>query len=476
MRQNRSKTNSLSPSLDTKVSSIMALLQWDDTEDNAQAGTQEANESARLDIALSTALVSFKGAEAASLLEMLPTEQRALVWNHLNDDVASEALLQVVEDAAVCIISHTSDARLDRLLSDMEPNELASISELLPIRAISAAKNRLSPNERRWLDATISYADNSIGRLMSAEYLLFEGHQTVKETATTIRLLPHLPNQSDKVFIVNDKNQLEGIVSLVQLLRNNEDETLANIMDVTPIYFQPEEDAEEAGLSFERDDLISAPVVDENRVVIGRLTVESIMDYIREKAEQAVLAKEGLDVDSDLFGPIWKSAKQRWMWLSVNLVTAFVASRFIGLFEDSIMQLVALATLMPIVASIGGNTGNQTVALLIRGLSLGQIRKENLRFLFLKELSISLINGLIWGSVLGAFAYALYDNVLLGVVLTVATMLNLLVAAFIGMVVPIGLDKLGKDPALGSSVILTFITDSMGFFIFLSLATIFLIP
>lgn len=473
MRQNRSKTNSLSPSLDTKVSSIMALLQW---EDNVQAGTQEANEAARLDIDLRTALVSFKGAEAASLLEMLPTEQRALVWNHLNDDVASEALLQVVEDAAVCIISHTSDARLDRLLSDMEPNELASISKLLPIRAIAAAKNRLSPNERRWLDATISYADNSIGRLMSAEYLLFEGHQTVKETETTIRLLPHLPNQSDKVFIVNDKNQLEGIVSLVQLLRNNEDETLANIMDVTPIYFQAEEDAEEAGLSFERDDLISAPVVDENRVVIGRLTVESIMDYIREKAEQTVLAKEGLDVDSDLFGPIWKSAKQRWMWLSINLVTAFVASRFIGLFEDSIMQLVALATLMPIVASIGGNTGNQTVALLIRGLSLGQIRKENLRFLFLKELSISLINGLIWGSVLGAFAYALYDNVLLGIVLTVATMLNLLVAAFIGMVVPIGLDKLGKDPALGSSVILTFITDSMGFFIFLSLATIFLIP
>ena len=476
MRQNRSKTNSLSPSLDTKVSSIMALLQWDDTEDNAQAGTQKTNKTARLDIDLRTALVSFKGAEAASLLEMLPTEQRALVWNHLNDDVASEALLQVVEDAAVCIISHTSDARLDRLLSDMEPNELASISKLLPIRAIAAAKNRLSPNERRWLDATISYADNSIGRLMSAEYLLFEGHQTVKETATKIRLLPHLPNQSDKVFIVNDKNQLEGIVSLVQLLRNNEDETLANIMDVTPIYFQPEEDAEEAGLSFERDDLISAPVVDENRVVIGRLTVESIMDYIREKAEQTVLAKEGLDVDSDLFGPIWKSAKQRWMWLSINLVTAFVASRFIGLFEDSIMQLVALATLMPIVASIGGNTGNQTVALLIRGLSLGQIRKENLKFLFLKELSISLINGLIWGSVLGAFAYALYDNVLLGVVLTVATMLNLLVAAFIGMVVPIGLDKLGKDPALGSSVILTFITDSMGFFIFLSLATIFLIP
>jgi magnesium transporter len=458
-----------------KISSSLALIQDHKFYSITEEHLHGSDLNDYVDYKLRQTLASFIGSEAATLLEMLPQNQRNLVWLNLEDKVASDALVEVVDDVASQLIEHTNSARLDIILSLMAPNQLIDIIDILPAECVEKAKHSLSTIEQEWFDTTIEYSEEYIGNLMSAEYLTFNANQTVVDVSTIIRELPDLPHQSDKVFVVNNQMQLEGVVTLIQLLRHSESEILGNIMDIAPICFQPTDKAEEAGLSFERNDLISAPVINENNVVVGRLTVESVMDYIREKTEQVALAKEGLDVDSDLFGPILLSARKRWLWLSINLITAFFASRFIGLFEDSITQLVALATLMPIVASVGGNTGNQTIALLIRGISLGQVRKENFKFLFIKELSISLINGLLWGSVLGGVAYAIYGNLILSLVLTAATMLNLIVAALVGMVVPIALDKLGKDPVMGSSVILTFITDSMGFFIFLSLATVFLI-
>ena len=241
------------------------------------------------------------------------------------------------------------------------------------------------------------------------------------------------------------------------------------------VKFTPDDNASDASKAFERYDLISAPVINNRGKLIGRLTVDIVMDYIRDESVEDVLNMAGVKGEEDLFSPLFDSAKNRGPWLMVNLFTAFIASRVIGLFEDTIVQLVALAALMPIVASIAGNTGNQTTALIIRALSQGQITSENTWLLIKKEISVSMINGLVFGSIVGVFALVLYQDISLSIVIASAMLTTLMIAAIVGLAVPIFLEKAGRDPALGSSVILTAATDSMGFFIFLGLATIFLI-
>jgi magnesium transporter len=241
------------------------------------------------------------------------------------------------------------------------------------------------------------------------------------------------------------------------------------------VQFNPSENAQDAAAAFERYDLVSAPVVDDDGRLVGRMTVNAVMDYIRQAQDTEMLTAGGLREDEDLFASVWKSVKNRWTWLAVNLVTAFIASRVIGAFEHSIAQLVALAALMPIIAGIGGNSGNQTITMIVRALALGQITRDSARKLFVKELGVSVLNGVIWGSVVGVFAVLIYHNWALGAVMTAAMLLNLLLAALMGVSIPLLMDKLGRDPALGSSVLITAITDSGGFFIFLGLATLFLV-
>jgi len=253
------------------------------------------------------------------------------------------------------------------------------------------------------------------------------------------------------------------------------DVEVAALYERAAVALAADTDAEEAAQAFERYDLVSAPVVDAQGRVIARLTVDAVLDYVRESQEEQELGKVGLREEEDIFSSVWASAKNRGPWLALNLCTAFIASRVVGLFEGSIAQLAALAALMPIVAGIGGNSGNQTTTLIVRALALGQVSMQNARRLLLKELGISTLNGVVWGGVLGIAAWALYRNVALGGVMALAMLLNLVVAALAGFFIPFLMDRFGRDPAVGSSVFLTFITDSMGFFIFLGLATIFLV-
>jgi magnesium transporter len=231
----------------------------------------------------------------------------------------------------------------------------------------------------------------------------------------------------------------------------------------------------DAAAAFERYDLVSAPVSEDDGRLVGRLTVASVMDFMREAQDSEMLSAGGLREDEDLFASVWASVKNRWAWLAVNLVTAFIASRVIGIFENSIAHLVALAALMPIIAGIGGNSGNQTITMIVRALALGAITRENARKLFAKEIGVSILNGIIWGGVVGLFAFLIYRNWQLGVVMTAAMLLNLMLASIMGVTIPLLMEKLGRDPALGSSVMITAITDSGGFFIFLGLATLFLV-
>jgi magnesium transporter len=290
-----------------------------------------------------------------------------------------------------------------------------------------------------------------------------------------LRRFDELPGQTDALFVVDRDDHLQGILPLKRLLVSDPDVEVATLIDRAVVSFLPDAEAEEAAQAFERYDLVSAPVVSADGRVIARVTVDAVLDFVRERQEAQQLAQAGLREEEDIFSSVFQSAKNRGPWLALNLCTAFIASRVVGAFEGSIEKLAALAALMPIVAGIGGNAGNQTSTLIVRSLALDQVSASNARRLFVKELGISLVNGALWGSVLGIVAWLLYSNVALGGVMALAMMLNLTVAALAGLFIPLAMERFGRDPAIGSSVFLTFVTDSMGFFIFLGLATVFLL-
>ncbi|HNG60882.1 MAG TPA: magnesium transporter [Cellvibrionaceae bacterium] len=420
-------------------------------------------------------LHNLNAADIAHLLDMLPQKKRLLVWSLVSDQQAAECLLELSENSLHHVFAETPAEQLKNLLGRLEADELAVIADFVPEDVLTAVKAGLESGERDWLETTLNYDEESVGSLMSRDSLVVYSSWTVDQAIDSIRQLDELPEQTDQVFVVNEQRVLVGALPLTALLRHRGQEQLKTIMNTQVVRFLPTTEGQEAALAFERYDLICAPVVDERGRIIGRLTVETIMDFVREQNEHMELAKQGLSARADLLDPIWQGAQTRWLWLAINLITAFCATRFIALFASSIESLVALATLMPIVASIGGNAGQQTAALMVRSLSLDQIHKNNLPLALGKEIAVSLINGLIWGSLLGAVAAAIYGNLGLGLVMLAAICLNLLIAAVAGIFTPLLINNLGRDPAMGTSVILTFITDSMGFFIFLGLATLWLI-
>jgi magnesium transporter len=290
-----------------------------------------------------------------------------------------------------------------------------------------------------------------------------------------LRRYDELPGQTDALFVVDREDHLRGVLPLKKLLVTDPEVEVSTIYDRDVVSFAPESEADAAAEAFDRYNLVSAPVVDADRRVIGRITVDAVLDYVRERQEAQLLGRVGLREEEDIFASVWASARNRGPWLALNLCTAFVASRVVGAFEGSIAKLAALAALMPIVAGIGGNSGNQTIALIVRAIALGQVSAASARRLISKELGVSAVNGILWGGVLGFVAWGLYDSVALGTVMALAMFLNLVVAALAGIFIPLAMERFNRDPAVGSSVFLTFVTDSMGFFIFLGLATIFLL-
>jgi magnesium transporter len=311
--------------------------------------------------------------------------------------------------------------------------------------------------------------------LMDFEIVTIREDVSLEVVLRYLRRLKELPGHTDKLFVVDYNGVLKGVLPVKRLLVNDPERRVIDVMASDPVSFGPDEDAYDAAQAFERYDLISAPVVDKNGKLIGRLTIDEMVDLIREESESEVLNMAGLREEEDIFASVWKSVRNRWAWLALNLITAFIASRVIGLFDGSIEKLVALAALMPIVAGIGGNSGNQTITMIVRAMALDQMGAGNTSRLVRKELGVSLINGLLWGGVIGLVSYLLYDNLALGLVMTGAMTLNLLLAALMGVLIPMTLARLGRDPAMGSSVMITAVTDSGGFFIFLGLATIFLL-
>jgi len=414
-------------------------------------------------------------ADIADILESLPVEQRLMVWDLVKADRDGEILLEVTDAVRETLIAHMDENELVAAAEQLDTDEIADLAPDLPHEVIQDVFRSLSPEEREQLRAALSYPEDTVGALMDFDMISIRDDVTVEVILRYLRRLDELPDHTDQLFVVDRTGIFKGLLAVNRLLVTEPDAIVADVMQPVAIRLRPQQKAQEAANAFERYDLVSAPVVDDAGKLIGRVTVNTVVDYIREETDSDMLSAGGLSEDEDLFASVWKSVRNRWTWLAVNLVTAFIASRVIGLFEDSIARLVALAALMPIVAGISGNSGNQTITMIVRALALGQITAASAQKLFAKEIRVSAVNGLIWGGVVGMFAFLIYHNWQLGIVMTGAMVLSLLLAAVMGVAIPLLMQRLGRDPALGSSVMITAITDSGGFFIFLGLATVFLV-
>ncbi|AOM39624.1 magnesium transporter [Xenorhabdus hominickii] len=420
-------------------------------------------------------LTSLHAADIADILEALPYDERLALWrlidNHQRGEVLVEASIPVWDN----LIKDMSDVELLRAIGALHVDEQAYIAEHLPRDTTRRLLTYLEPSQRNRIREVLQYHKDSIGQMMDFELVTVRGNITLSTVQRFLRSRGAIPETTDKIFVIDRNNRLQGELPLTTLLTNVQNKLVSEVMNTDTVTFSPEQKGEDAASAFERYDLISAAVVDNNGRLMGRLTVEDIVDTLSEETDTNIRRMGGLSREEDVFAPVGQAVKTRWTWLAINLCTAFVASRVIGLFEHTISQLVALATLMPIVAGIGGNTGNQTITMIVRALALHQIQTGSYSYLLLRELGVALINGVIWGGLMGIITYLLYGDLAMGGVMTMAMILNLLMAALMGVLIPFIMMKLRRDPAIGSSVMITAITDTGGFFIFLGLATLFLV-
>ncbi len=414
-------------------------------------------------------------ADIAFILESLPLDDRLTVWQRVKADRDGDILLEVSDAVRESLIADMDRHEILAAVEPLDADELADLVEDLPTAMLPELMASLDSQQREQVQSALSYEDDKLGALMDFEMVTIREDVSLEVVLRYLRRFEELPPQTDKLFVINHDNLLTGVLPLHWMLVNSPDKMVSEVMAPDVNTFHPTDDAYEVAQAFERYDLVTAPVVDGGGRLIGRITIDAMVDVIREESEAEMLGRAGLREEEDIFASIWASVRNRWAWLAINLVTAFLASRVIGLFEGAIEKLVALATLMPIVAGIGGNSGNQTITMIVRAMALDQVSANAIRRLWRKELGVALFNGVVWGGVIGVVAGLLYQSPTLGVVMTAAMTLNLLLAAFMGVGIPMMMIRLGRDPALGSSVFLTFVTDSGGFFIFLGLASLFLV-
>ncbi|SIR23511.1 magnesium transporter [Aromatoleum tolulyticum] len=425
---------------------------------------------------LQAKLDSLHPADIAYILEALPLEDRLFVWDLVKAERDGDILLEVSDAVRESLIETMDPHELKAAAETLDADELADLAPDLPPEVMLDVFQSLDSEEREQLRAAMSFPEESVGALMDFDMVTVREDVTLEVVLRYLRRFDELPDHTDKLFVIDREDHLKGILTLESLLINDPEMVVGEVMHKeNVISFEPEDEADDAAQAFERYDLVSAPVIDAEKRVIGRLTVADVVDYIREESEHEILSHAGLREEEDIFASVWDSVKNRWAWLAINLVTAFIASRVIGAFEGSIEKLVALAALMPIVAGIGGNSGNQTVTMIVRAIAMGQVEQTAMQRLMRKEMGVAVVNGLVWGGLLGLLAWFLYGSASLGAVMTAAMTLNLLLAACAGVLIPMVRLRFGADPAMGGSVLITALTDSGGFFIFLGLATLFLL-
>ncbi|HZH43679.1 MAG TPA: magnesium transporter [Lysobacter sp.] len=414
-------------------------------------------------------------AEIGNLLESLPPDKRAVVWGLVDPEDDGEVLVHVGDEVREGLLADMDTDEIVAAVEDLDIDDLADLVEDLPDTVIDEVLKSMDRENRERLEQVLSYDEDTAGRLMNPDVVTVRADTTVDVVLRYLRLRGELPEHTDHLYVVSRRHQYLGRIALQALLVQDPNTPINRLIDGEQPAINVNESSSEVARQFSDHDWISAPVVDDNNILLGRITIDDVVDIIREQAEHQVLGAAGLDEDEDLFSAVMRAARRRLIWLSINLGTAFLAASVVGQFEATIDKLVALAVLMPIVAGMGGNAGTQVLALMVRGLALGQVGASNVRVLLWKEVRVALLNGVVLGTVLGVVVLLWFQNLGLSVVIAIALTLNLLFAATAGVLVPMTIKRMGFDPALASSIFLTTVTDVMGFFTFLGLATLILL-
>ncbi|QFT56029.1 magnesium transporter [Microbulbifer sp. THAF38] len=407
----------------------------------------------------------------AQLLESSPPRIRQVLWNLIDRDVEGEVLQELTDEVRSQILDTMDTEEMVEIMEGLDADDIADILQQLPERVVSEVLSAMSETDRLRVESVLAYDENTAGGLMDTDTISVRPNLSLDVVLRYLRRHEQLPESTDSLFVVNRQGQYIGLLPLSKLLTTDPSVTVREVVntDVEPIPADMR-DTEVARL-FEKYDWITAPVVDEDNRLLGRITIDDIVDVIREGADHSLMSMAGLDEEEDTFAPVRRTARRRALWLGINLLTALLASWVISLFQNTLDKVVALAVLMPIVASMGGVAGSQTLTVVIRGMALGQIGKSNLSWLLSRELGSAALNALLWSLVMGLIAALWFDDITIAVIIVAAMVINLIVAAMAGAILPVVLRAIRIDPALAGSVALTTVTDVVGFMSFLGLAT-----
>lgn len=417
---------------------------------------------------------SLHPAEIASLIESLPPARREIVWEFVDPELEGDVLIELNEEVRAELISGMDADELIAATEGMEVDDLADLVGDLPETLNERVLRSMDAQDRERLNAVLGFEQDSAGGLMNLDAVTIRPDVTLEVVLRYMRMRAELPDRTDRLFVVNRHDQYLGGIDITRLLTEDPEKTVGEVMDSAVEGIAPETPAREVAKLFEDRDLVSAAVVSAGGQLLGRITIDDVVDVIREEADHSVMSMAGLDEDEDMFAGVLRSARRRAVWLSVNLATAFLAANVVGLFEATIEKVVALAVLMPIVASMGGIAGSQTLVLIIRGIALGQVEQANARWLLIRELSVGILNGAVVAGIVGTAAGLWFREWKIGAIICAALMINLFAAALAGVGVPLALKRLGIDPALAGGVVLTTVTDTVGFASLLGLGTFFL--
>ena len=409
----------------------------------------------------------------AHLIESSPPKTRSVLWQLIDKDSEGEVIQYLNEDLQNDILRELNAEQVAELTEGLETDDLADILQQLPQQVTSQVLQAMGQQDRHRVETVLSYDEDTAGGLMNTDTITVRRNHTVELVLRYLRRHESIPEMTDNILVVNRDDELLGILPLREVLVSDPNTLVREVMreDIEAIPVDME--ATQIAQLFEQHDWVSAPVVDNNEKLLGRITIDDVVDVIRDSAEHSLMSMAGLDEEDDTFAPIIKTAKRRSLWLGVNLMTAVLASIVIYLFQDTIDQVVYLAILMPIVANMGGVAGTQTLTLVIRSLALGHISPSNSRWLLTRELGVAVLNGALWAFVISLIAFMWYRDLLLSYIIASAMLINLVTAALAGAYLPLFLKRIKIDPALAGSVALTTVTDSIGFFAFLGLAQIF---
>ena len=418
-------------------------------------------------------LSKMSSSEIAHALESSPPKQRNLLFSLLKTEEEGDVLFELGEEIQQDLISNISNEELSEAVKELELDEIVDILQNLPEERMKKILSNMSMVDRQRIEMGLTFPENTAGGLLNTDVISVRPGNSIKEVISYLRDLGKLPDNTDKIFVVNNQNEYLGELSISEIITSNPSMRVNEIMETEISPISADLDDKEVATLFERNDLISSSVINENGKLIGRITIDDVVDVIREDADQNLLGMAG--VAEDTFAPPGRAAKSRVFWLSMNLVTAFIAASTINIFQDVIDKIVYLAILMPIVASMGGVAATQTLTIVLRGLTLEQINSSNIRWLFKRELAVSILNGIVLSILVGLITYGWFKDLTIALLISCALVINLISSVIAGILVPLILRKFKQDPAIGGSVVVTTVTDVVGFFSFLGLATIYLV-